>query len=340
MAGDSGARHLLAQNEHPYPPLPSVLTALAGAASDLNRYPDLRPERFAWLIADWQSVPAAQVVVGHGSAGVALDLFHSVVRPGDNVVHSAPCFDAYPLFCRIAGAEARAVPLGPDARHDLAAMAGQLDERTRIVVLCNPHNPTGTVYSWAELTDFLHRVPATALVLLDEAYIDFARGWEAPDVPARIAEWPNLVVLRTLSKSHGLAALRIGYAVAEEAVAQRVRDHQVPYAVNRLQEAGLLAAVAAQEEVDRRIAEIAGERERLRAELLALGRSVPPSLTNFLWVSAPGDETPVRRELERLGVAVRFYPGQGIRIAVGEKDANDAVIEGFTRAHRAVAPPR
>ncbi|MER7666993.1 aminotransferase class I/II-fold pyridoxal phosphate-dependent enzyme [Kitasatospora sp. NPDC096128] len=342
MAAASGARHLLAQNELPYPPPLSVLTALAGAVADLNRYPDFRPERFAGLIADWQRVPAAQVVVGHGSAGVALDLFHSVVRPGDNVVHSDPCFDAYPLFCAIAGAEPRAVPLGPDARHDLAAMADRVDDRTRIIVLCNPHNPTGTVYSWAELTGFFRRVPATALILLDEAYIDFARGWAAPEVPARIAEWPNLVVLRTLSKSHGLAALRIGYAVAAESVAQRVRAVQVPYAVNRLQEAGLLAAVAAQDEVDRRIAEIAAERERLRAELLALGRSVPPSLTNFLWVAAPSPEEqlPVKSELERLGVAVRFYPGQGIRIAVGEKDANDAVIEGFTRAHRAVTAPR
>lgn len=342
MAAASGARHLLAQNEHPYPPPLSVLTALAGAVADLNRYPDFRPERFAGFIADWQRVPAAQVVVGHGSAGVALDLFHAVVRPGDNVVHSDPCFDAYPLFCEIAGAESRAVPLGPDARHDLAAMADRVDDRTRIIVLCNPHNPTGTVYSWTELTGFFRRVPATALILLDEAYIDFAQGWAAPEVPARIAEWPNLVVLRTLSKSHGLAALRIGYAIAEESVAQRVRAVQVPYAVNRLQEAGLLAAVAAQDEVDRRIAEIAAERERLRAELLALGRSVPPSLTNFLWVTAPSPEEqlPVKAELERLGVAVRFYPGQGIRIAVGEKDANDAVIEGFTRAHRAVTAPR
>ncbi|MEV7598147.1 aminotransferase class I/II-fold pyridoxal phosphate-dependent enzyme [Kitasatospora sp. NPDC089797] len=340
MAAASGARHLLAQNEHPYPPLPSVLAALAGAVADLNRYPDFRPERFAGIIADWQGVPAGQVVVGHGSAGVALDLFHSVVRAGDNVVHSDPCFDAYPLFCGIAGAEARAVPLGPDARHDLAAMARQVDARTRIIVLCNPHNPTGTVYSWAELTGFLRQVPATALVLLDEAYIDFARDWRAPDVPDRIAAWPNLVVLRTLSKSHGLAALRIGYAIAAEPVARRVREVQVPYAVNRLQEAGLLAAVTAQEEVDRRIAEITAERERLRDELLALGRSVPPSLTNFLWVEAPGDEGAVAAELERLGVAVRFYPGRGIRIAVGEKDANDAVIEGFTRAHRTVTALR
>ncbi|MBD0671615.1 pyridoxal phosphate-dependent aminotransferase [Streptomyces sp. CBMA156] len=334
MAAASAARHLLAQNEHPYPPPPSVPAALAEAAADLHRYPDFRPERIAGIVADWQGVPAGQVVVGHGSAGVALDLFHTVVEPGDNVVHSAPCFDAYPLFCGIARAEARPVPLGPDARHDLAAMAGRTDGRTRIVVLCNPHNPTGTVYSWAELTDFFRRVPATALILLDEAYVDFALDWEAPDVPARIAEWPNLVVLRTLSKSHGIAALRIGYAMAAESVARRVREHQVPYAVNRLQEAGLLAAVAARDEVERRIAAIAAERERTGAELLRLGWAVAPSVTNFLWVDAPGDHAPLRAELERLGVAVRYYPGQGVRIAVGEKDANDAVIEGFA----AVAP--
>ncbi|MER5640147.1 aminotransferase class I/II-fold pyridoxal phosphate-dependent enzyme [Kitasatospora sp. NPDC002227] len=330
----TAVRYLLAQNEHPYPPLPSVRAAIAEATGDLHRYPDFRPVRFAGIIADWQGVPAEQVVVGHGSAGVALDLFHTVVGPGDNVVHSAPCFDAYPLFCEIAGAESRAVPLGPDARHDLAAMAGQLDERTRIVVLCNPHNPTGTVYSWAELTAFFRQVPATAVILLDEAYIDFAQGWAAPSVPERIAERPNLVVLRTLSKSHGVAALRIGYALADPALAQRVRDHQVPYAVNRLQEAGLRAVVSAEAaaELETRIATIAGERDRLRAELLGLGWPVAPSLTNFLWVTAPGEHGPLRAELERLGVAVRYYPGQGIRIAVGEKDANDAVLEGFTQA--------
>ncbi|WP_316524397.1 pyridoxal phosphate-dependent aminotransferase [Kitasatospora brasiliensis] len=330
MAAPESARHLLAQNEHPYPPLPSVLAALAEAGADLHRYPDFRPERFAGIVADWQGVPAGQVVVGHGSAGVALDLFHAVVEPGDNVVHSQPCFDAYPMFCEIARAEARPVPLGPDARHDLAAVAGRMDERTRIVVLCNPHNPTGTVYSWAELTEFFRRVPATALILLDEAYVDFALDWRAPDVPDRIAEWPNLVVLRTLSKSHGLAALRIGYALAAEPVARRVRDHQVPYAVNRLQEAALVAAVAAEDEMARRIAGIAAERERTGAELRRLGWAVAPSATNFLWVEAPGDHAPLRAELERLGVAVRYYPGQGVRIAIGEKDANDAVIKGFT----------
>ncbi|WP_436735999.1 pyridoxal phosphate-dependent aminotransferase [Streptomyces sp. BBFR102] len=335
MAAPSTARFLLAQNEHPYPPPPSVLAALAEAGTDLHRYPDFRPQRFAGIVAGWQAVPAGQVVVGHGSAGVALDLFHTVVEPGDNVVHSAPCFDAYPLFCEIVRAEARPVPLGPDARHDLAAMAGRMDGRTRIVVLCNPHNPTGTVYSWAELTEFFRRVPSTALILLDEAYIDFARGWQGPDVPARIAEWPNLVVLRTLSKSHGIAALRIGYALAEESLAQRVRDHQVPYALGRLQEAGLLAAVAAGDEMARRIEEITAERERTGAELRRLGWRVAPSVTNFLWVDVPGDQRPLRAELERRGVAVRYYPGGGARVAVGEKDANDAVIEGFG----AVAPP-
>ncbi|MFD7739675.1 aminotransferase class I/II-fold pyridoxal phosphate-dependent enzyme, partial [Kitasatospora sp. NPDC059800] len=113
MAAAPAARHLLAQNEHPGPPLPSVVAALAAAAGDLHRYPDFRPQRIEGIIADWQGVPAGQVAVGHGSAGVALDLFHAVVEPGDNVVHSAPCFDAYPLFCEIARAEARAVPGGP-----------------------------------------------------------------------------------------------------------------------------------------------------------------------------------------------------------------------------------
>ncbi|AUG80134.1 Putative histidinol-phosphate aminotransferase [Kitasatospora sp. MMS16-BH015] len=334
MAARTTARHLLAQNEHPYPPLPSILAALAGAADDLHRYPAFRPVRIEQIIADWQGVPAEHVVVGHGSAGVALDLFHTLVEPGDNVVHSAPCFDAYPMFCDIVRAEARAVPLGGDARHDLAAMAAQLDERTRVIVLCNPHNPTGTVYSWAELTAFFRRVPPTAVILLDEAYVDFARGWDAPSVPDRIAEFPNLVVLRTLSKSHGIAALRIGYALAAPELARRVKDHQVPYAVNRLQEAALLAAVSAQAEVEQRIAEITAERDRLSAELVGLGWSVAPSLTNFLWVVAPGDHAPLRAALEEREVAVRYYPGQGIRIAIGEKDANDAVLEGFASLAR------
>ncbi|MEV7009215.1 aminotransferase class I/II-fold pyridoxal phosphate-dependent enzyme [Streptosporangium sp. NPDC051022] len=325
-------KHLLAQNENPFEPLPSVRAALERAIDDLNRYPEFRPVSLPRTIAAWQGVEVTEVIVGTGSAGVAHDLFRGLLRPGDEVLHSNPCFDVYPMLCEMTGAESVPVPLGGDARHDLTAMAGRIGERTRLIVLCNPHNPTGTVYTWDELTAFFARVPPSAVILLDEAYVDFAPDLGAPEVAARLADWPNLVVLRTFSKSHGLAALRIGYAMARAGIVERVVPHQVPYTPGQLQLAAVQAAIAADDEVRQRIRRISHQRDRLRRELITLGWSVTPSRTNFLWITT-GD--PDRLELARAafeqnGIAARFYPGQAIRLAIGDQVANDAVISALS----------
>ncbi|MEU1737209.1 4-hydroxyphenylpyruvate dioxygenase [Streptosporangium sp. NPDC020145] len=325
-------KHLLAQNENPFGPLPSVRAALVRAIDGLNRYPEFRPASLTRTIAAWQGVQDSEVIVGTGSAGVAHDLFRGLLRPGDAVLHSDPCFDVYPMLCAMAQAESVAVPLGADARHDLAAMAGRIDERTRLIVLCNPHNPTGTVYTWDELTAFFALVPPSAVILLDEAYVDFAPDLGAPEVAGRLADWPNLVVLRTFSKSHGLAALRIGYALANAEIVERVTPHQVPYTPGQLQLAAVQAAIAADDEVRQRIRLISYQRDRLRGKLVELGWSVTPSRTNFLWITAgdPARLDLARAALERHGVAARTYPGRAIRLAVGDQVANDAVITALS----------
>jgi len=322
--------HSLAHNENPFAPPAEVRTGLHEMIAEVNRYPEFHPEGLITLIADWRGVSGDTVAVGLGAGGVAHDLFRAVLGPGENVVFSAPGFDLYPMLCAMTGADAVAVPLGPDGRQNLTALAERIDARTRLVIVCNPHNPTGTLLNWTELSAFFDKVPPEVGILLDEAYIDFASDDRVPDVPSRLAAWPNLVVLRTFSKSHGLAALRVGYALASAAHVHRIRSHQLPFAMNQFQLAGVTAALAAEGEVRERIAHIVSERERVRSELIRRGWSVAESHANFLWISDADQLERAHKALVGAGVAVRYYPDLGIRLAVGEKAANDAVLAALT----------
>jgi histidinol-phosphate aminotransferase len=323
--------YALANNEHPLPPPAQVRVGLQDAARELNRYPEFRPERMTELIAQWQGMPPELVAVGHGAGGVAHDLFRAAVVPSDRVAFSEPGFELYPMLCQMTGAAAVPVPLDPAGRHDLAALTARATAGIRMLVLCNPHNPTGTTVPWSELAAFLDGLPPHVLVVLDEAYIDFAADHRFPDPAARLLGRPNLVILRTMSKSHGLAALRIGFAFAFPEIVRRIRGQQVPFAMNQLQYAGAAAAIAADDEMRRRIAVIADERERVRGELERIGWPVSDSQANFLWIVGPARLDEARDALAKAGVAVRHHPGHGIRVSIGEREAGDAVIAALAR---------
>src|ERR1700739_572591 len=199
----------LSLNENPFPPLPAVRSALIRSIDVANRYPEFLPERLRRLIAGHIGVRDEQVVLGGGAGGVVMQVLHAVTRPGDRIVLSEPTFDGYPIFAQMARLTAVTVPLDNRGHHDLEAMA-EAAAGASVVVLCRPHNPTGTLEPVADVERFLRRVPDETVVLLDEAYIEFVAPQHRIDGPALVQRFPNVVVLRTFSKAYGLAGLVLG----------------------------------------------------------------------------------------------------------------------------------
>ena len=332
--------HRLALNESPYPPLPSVRKAMRRAVAQANRYPQFHPDLLTERIADWCGVAPDCVAVGSGSVGVALQLLQAVVRRGDTVAYAWRTFDAYPLLTTMVGAQPVPVPLLPDGRQDLAALLAVLDGRARVVVLCNPHNPTGSLITADALSAFLRQVPEHVTVLLDEAYIEFARDTDLPDSRALLGAHPNLLVLRTFSTAYGLAALRVGYGLGSPDLVARIRRQQLPFGINAVATAAVEASLRADDELRRRVDTVVAERERLRCELLGLGLHIRPSHANSLWLTAPDPIEACAAALTADGVAARYYPGEGIRLTVGSRAANDAVLAALAGVGRGANPVR
>ncbi|PBC38746.1 aminotransferase [Rhodococcus sp. ACS1] len=317
-----GVRFDLALSENPFAPLPSVLAALDGVMRQAHRYPEFLPDRLVGVIADHEGLDADQMVVGEGATGVALQIMRSVAGPGERIVFTAPTFDGYPILARIAALDAVPVPIRADGGQDLAAMAAAIDDRTRLVVVCRPHNPTGTVVGTAELADFLRRVPERVVVVLDEAYVEFVDHRLVLDAHRIVAEHPNVVFLRTFSKAYGLAGLRIGFGFANAALARRIRTLQLPFGMVSAAVPAVTASYAAEHELRTRVSAIVAEREELWRTLRAAGIPVPRSHANFLYVPGSG----VGDALARAGIHARTYPNGDVRIAVGNPDAGRAVV--------------
>src|SRR3954471_21142116 len=239
----------LSSNENPYPPLPSVLEAVARAAETLNRYPDMGSARLVEAIAARLAVPAECVVPGTGSVALLGHLVQSVCDEGDEVVYAWRSFEAYPIVTQVSGARPVPVPLALDARHDLEAMAGAVGPRTRLVLVCSPNNPTGPAVHAQELESFLERVPRDVLVVLDEAYVEFVRDEKVADGLDVWRRHPNVAVLRTFSKAYGLAGLRVGYTVAQEPLADAVRAAALPFGVSTIAQEAAIASLAAEAEL-------------------------------------------------------------------------------------------
>ncbi|WP_265562624.1 histidinol-phosphate transaminase [Streptomyces hygroscopicus] len=329
----SPSPRLLGLNESPYPPLPSVRKAIRDAADRAHRYPPFHPDRLARRIAAWCGAEPDAVAVGSGSVGVALQLLQAVIRPGDRMLYAWPGFDAYPLLARMAGAEPVPVPLLPDGRQDLTALAGAVDQRTRVVVVCNPHNPTGSLVTGPELAAFLARVPEHVTVLLDEAYIEFVRHPTVPDGLRLTADRPNLLVLRTFSKAYGLAALRVGYGLGDPHLVERVRDQQLPFGINAVAAAAVEATLEAGDELVARVDDVIVERERLYHRLAGLGLPVLPGQANFLWLATGPDRDThhaAAAALDTARIHARPWPGEGIRLTVGRPADGDAVVSALS----------
>jgi histidinol-phosphate aminotransferase len=334
-SASGGRAFKLSSNESPFGPLPSVLKVIAEAAGNVNRYPDNGAAELTQAIAERFGVPAAHVAVGCGSVGVAQQLLEAVGDPGAEVVYAWRSFEAYPYLSDLAGVTSTRVPLRDEA-HDLDAMAKAIGSRTRLVFVCNPNNPTGTVVHRAELESFLDRVRPDCLVVLDEAYTQYVTDTDVPDGLDLYRDRPNVAVLRTFSKAYGLAGLRVGFLIGHEPVAAAVRKTMLTFTVNALAQAAAIASLAAEPELLERVDSVVSERERVRGGLLAQGWTVPPTEANFVWLRLGDDTDDFAGACDRDGVSVRPFGGEGARVSIGDRDANDAflaVAEAYPRRH-------
>jgi len=316
----------LSSNENPFPPSAAVLAAVADAAADLNRYPDMYATELVGAIAAHLGTQPERVAVGNGSVAVLETILRAACRPGDEVVHAWRSFEAYPIAVQVAGATGVPVPLREDGSHDLAAMADAITDRTRVVLVCSPNNPTGTVVHDDEMRAFLARVPREVLVVVDEAYIEFVRDREAADGLALAAEFKNVLVLRTFSKAYGLAGLRVGYAVARPRLIRGLRSASTPFGVNALAQTAALAALREADAVAHRCERIVGERSRVLGELRAMGWTVPEAQGNFYWLELGRRTASFAREAASHGAIVRAFDGEGVRVSVGEIEGNNSVL--------------
>jgi len=335
VANAAGQSFKLASNECPFGPLPSVAEAIAAAAAEVNWYPDNRAEALTEAIARRHDVPPSHIAFGCGSVGVAQQLLAATAEPGTEVLYAWRSFEAYPILVPLTGAADVRVPL-QDERHDLPAMADAITPRTRAIFVCNPNNPTGTVVHAAELDEFLARVPPECLVVLDEAYADYVRDPAVPDGIDVYRDRPNVAVLRTFSKAHGLAGLRVGYLIGPEPVAAAARTTMLPFTVNALAQTAAIASLAAEAELHERVDLAVKERARVRDELLAQGWTVPPTEANFVWLRLGPDTQDFAAACAEAGISIRPFGDEGARISMGTPEADDAflaVAKAYPRRH-------
>ncbi|MFI5756113.1 histidinol-phosphate transaminase [Streptomyces sp. NPDC051569] len=316
----------LSSNENPYPPLPGVMEQAISAAGVFNRYPDMACTGLMNELAERFGVPVSHLATGTGSVGVAQQLLQATAGPGDEVIYAWRSFEAYPIITQISGATSVRVPLTAGEAHDLDAMAAAITERTRLIFVCNPNNPTGTVVRRAELERFLDQVPSDVLVVLDEAYREFIRDAEVPDGVELYRDRPNVAVLRTFSKAYGLAGLRVGFAIAHEPVAAALRKTAVPFGVSQIAQDAAVASLRAEDALLGRVGSLVAERERVYRTLVDQGWTVPESQANFVWLRL-GDRTlDFAAACEAAGVMVRPFTGEGVRVTIGEHEANDLFL--------------
>jgi histidinol-phosphate aminotransferase len=301
-----------------------VLDAIA--QSQINRYPDAGATVLRGRLAQKHGLAPEQVHVGAGSVSILAQLITAAAGRGDEVIFAWRSFEAYPGLVVVAGATAVAVPNRPDAGHDLDAMAAAVSERTRLIVLCSPNNPTGTAITRAEFDRFMARIPRTVLVLLDEAYIEFVEDPDVVDGIPLLAEHPNLVVLRTFSKAYGLAGLRVGYAVGPSYVLDAARSAAIPLSVTEPAQRAALASLDAEEELFERVRRINGTRERIWRGLQEQGWGVPRPHGNFVWLATGARTDEVTDRFADAGLVVRGFSGEGIRISIGEESSVETLL--------------
>lgn len=317
----------LSSNENPYPPLPGVIEAASRAVETMNRYPDMGSVALYDALASRLGVPRDHLAVATGSVALIYQLLAAYCEPGDEVVHAWRSFEAYPIAIAAAAAVSVPVPLTATAEHDLDAMLAAITDRTRVLMVCTPNNPTGPSVTRTALDAFLARVPGHVLVVVDEAYLEFVAMPDAVDGITTYAAHPNVVLFRTFSKAYGLAGFRVGYAVAQPPVAAALRAVSLPFGVSGVAQAAAIASLAAEAELLERVDALIAERDRVGSALRELGWAVPDAQGNFVWLPLADRATAFAAEADELGLTVRPFAGDGVRVSVGETAGNDRLLE-------------
>jgi histidinol-phosphate aminotransferase len=323
----------LSSNENPFEPLPAVVEALRGAVT-VNRYPDATASALRGALAEKFGVTTDEIHVGAGSVSLLLQFIQAAAAPGDEVVYAWRSFEAYPGLVTVAGATSVQVPTRADGSHDLVAMAAAITERTRLVIVCSPNNPTGTTVSTHEFETFMAAVPDDLLVILDEAYAEFVTDRDAVDGESLTERHPNLVVLRTFSKAYGLAALRVGYAIGASSVLDAARATAIPLSVTEQGQAAALASLAHEAELMTRVDRIAMLRDQVRQALVDQGWDVPEAQGNFVWLPTGEQTATAAGVFADHGIVVRPFAPEGIRITIGEPASVDRLLHAAQQVRR------
>ncbi|MBY3792869.1 MULTISPECIES: histidinol-phosphate transaminase [Nocardiaceae] len=320
----------LASNETTQGPLPSVREAIAEAAGGVNRYPDIRATALVESLAKKLGVAPENVAAGNGSVALCQEVVQITCGPGDEVVFAWRSFEAYPIIVRVTGATPVQVPLTSDHVHDLDAMLDAITERTRLIFVCNPNNPSGTVVQRDKLVAFLDAVPPNVLVVLDEAYFEYTR----PDAAGNHTDGVeiargrrNVIVLRTFSKAYGLAGLRVGYAVADPEVITALSKVRIAFAVSTIAQQAALASLEASAELLARTDALIAERDRVRDALVSGGYDVGVSQSNFIWLPLGERSGEFASGAAEQGVLLRSYGNDGVRVTIGDPHENDAFLK-------------
>jgi histidinol-phosphate aminotransferase len=321
----------LASNETPFAPHPQVLEAVESQLRTLNRYPDPAKATLRRRLSDRTGVAPERIAIGNGSCELLLSAAEAMLEPGAEVVYAWPSFSIYPHLAAMSGARAITVPLNEAAEHDLDAMAKEVTAATRMVIVCNPNNPTATGLPPAAIDEFLKAVPRSVAVILDEAYVEFSTLQDPDESLDVLKKHPNLIVLRTFSKVYGLCGLRVGYALGSEEFRLAVDRVRQPFSVNALAQAAATEALNHQDEVERRVEQTAIERLHVESELQERGFETTDSQANFSWVSlGERDEDEVVDGLAKQGVIVRAGKALGdegwMRVTYGTRHENDRFL--------------
>jgi histidinol-phosphate aminotransferase len=312
----------LSLNESPYPPLPAVRQALIGSIDAANRYPEFLPLRLRHLIACHIGVPDEQVIIGAGATGAMLQVLHAVTKPGDRIVIADPTFEGYPIVASMTRLVPVKVPLVDDGHHDLNAMVDAASD-ARVLVICRPHNPTGTVEPPSAIDAFLAEIPGDTVVLIDEAYVEFVEPQYRIDCVGLVRRFPNLVVMRTFSKAYGLAGLRRGYAFGSAELAATLWSMQLPFGVSITSLVAVAASYQAESELQRRIRMITSERRILQRKLRGMGVQYTGGHANFIYLPPSPSWAATFSDA---GVRVKHYPDGGVRITIGGCSSTEAVL--------------
>jgi histidinol-phosphate aminotransferase len=296
----------LASNESPFPPHPAVVDAITKAAAEVNRYPDPDARALRRAIADHHDTDPARIAVSNGSCEILLAAALALCEPGDEILYAWPSFSIYPYLAPLCGAREIRVPLAEGYVHDLGAMLEEVTAATQLLIVCNPNNPTGTHIPAERIAAFVESVPDRTTIILDEAYIEYQTNDDPDTTVDLLAKHPNVVLLRTFSKCHGLAGLRVGYAICSPQFRAAVDAVRQPFSVNSLAQVAATEAIRHQDDVATRVEHAIVERVFVEEELRQMGFDTADSHANFCWFSLGDlDEAEVVDSLAKAGVAVR-----------------------------------